>query len=121
MTGLQLHQNALAYSATSVAASLMNAVFQFYYVNLFLNVYRSVGSKAFFYVRPCNLSVWPQEALNSLVYDSFKPSSFSWYLKCFVIYENLGKGDIPMHQKNVRETCDLNKVALFDDIDRQMI
>lgn len=39
---MTLRQNALAYSATTVAASLMNAVFQFYYVNMFLNVHQYV-------------------------------------------------------------------------------
>ena len=36
----RLHKNAVAYSATTMAAVLMNSVFQFYYVNLFLNRYR---------------------------------------------------------------------------------
>ena len=41
-TKMKLERNALAYSATTVAASLMNAVFQFYYVNMFLNVHQCV-------------------------------------------------------------------------------
>lgn len=36
---MTLEKNAWAYSATTVAACLMNAVFQFYYVNIFLNVH----------------------------------------------------------------------------------
>ena len=41
-TKMKVERNALAYSATTVAASLMNAVFQFYYVNMFLNVHQYV-------------------------------------------------------------------------------
>ena len=41
---MNLEKNALAYSATTVAASLMNAVFQFYYVNMFLNVHQYVAT-----------------------------------------------------------------------------
>nr|CAB3267058.1 transmembrane protein 180 [Phallusia mammillata] len=35
-----LHRNAVAYAATTLASSLMNSVFFFYYVNLFLNHYK---------------------------------------------------------------------------------
>eukprot|EP00112_Aurelia_sp_Birch-Aquarium-sp1_P012140 Seg2551.3 transcript_id=Seg2551.3/GoldUCD/mRNA.D3Y31 product="Transmembrane protein 180" protein_id=Seg2551.3/GoldUCD/D3Y31 len=35
----QLRNNAFAYSATTIAAGLMNSVFQFYYVTMFLNVH----------------------------------------------------------------------------------
>lgn len=37
---MKLNQNALAYSATTLAATMMNSIFQFYYVKIFLNVYR---------------------------------------------------------------------------------
>lgn len=40
MRTMELNKNALAYSATTLAATMMNSVFNFYYVKIFLNVYR---------------------------------------------------------------------------------
>ena len=37
---MELDKNALAYSATTLAATMMNSIFNFYYVKIFLNVYR---------------------------------------------------------------------------------
>uniref|UniRef100_A0A8V0Z8W6 Transmembrane protein 180 n=1 Tax=Gallus gallus TaxID=9031 RepID=A0A8V0Z8W6_CHICK len=37
---LEIHPNALAYSMTTLGAGMMNSVFNFYYVKLFLNRYR---------------------------------------------------------------------------------
>lgn len=37
---MEFNRNALAYSATTLAATMMNSIFQFYYVKIFLNVYR---------------------------------------------------------------------------------
>ena len=37
---MKLDKNALAYSATTLAATMMNSIFNFYYVKIFLNVYR---------------------------------------------------------------------------------
>ena len=35
-----IHKNAVAYSATTLAATMMNSIFQFYYVKIFLSVYK---------------------------------------------------------------------------------
>ena len=40
MQALKINKNALAYSATTLAATMMNSVFNFYYVKTFLNVYK---------------------------------------------------------------------------------
>ncbi|XP_051878478.1 transmembrane protein 180-like [Pristis pectinata] len=40
LSWLGIHQNALAYSFTTLGAALMNNLFSFYYVKLFLNQYR---------------------------------------------------------------------------------
>ena len=40
MKSLKINKNALAYSATTLAATMMNSVFNFYYVKTFLNVYK---------------------------------------------------------------------------------
>lgn len=40
MQSLKINKNALAYSATTLAATMMNSVFNFYYVKTFLNVYK---------------------------------------------------------------------------------
>lgn len=37
---LEIHPNALAYSMTTLGAGMMNSIFNFYYVKLFLNRYR---------------------------------------------------------------------------------
>lgn len=35
-----IHANALAYSMTTLGAGMMNSIFNFYYVKLFLNRYK---------------------------------------------------------------------------------
>lgn len=35
-----IHSNALAYSMTTLGAGMMNSIFNFYYVKLFLNRYK---------------------------------------------------------------------------------
>lgn len=37
---MALHKNALAYAATGLASAMMNSVFFFYYVKLFLDRYK---------------------------------------------------------------------------------
>lgn len=37
---LGIHPNALAYSMTTLGAGMMNSIFNFYYVKLFLNQYK---------------------------------------------------------------------------------
>lgn len=37
---LGIHPNALAYSMTTLGAGMMNSIFNFYYVKLFLNRYK---------------------------------------------------------------------------------
>lgn len=37
---LGIHPNALAYSMTTLGAGMMNSIFNFYYVKVFLNQYK---------------------------------------------------------------------------------
>ena len=37
-----IHKNAVSYSATTLASVMMNSIFQFYYVKIFLSVYKYV-------------------------------------------------------------------------------
>ena len=37
---MEVNKNAIAYSATTLGATMMNSIFQYYYVKVYLNVYR---------------------------------------------------------------------------------
>lgn len=74
---MQLNQNALAYSATTVAATMMNSVFQFYYVNLFINVYRITDT--WFNNAQLIYLVW--NAINDPLFGYFQDHSNISFLK----------------------------------------
>ncbi|XP_077989831.1 transmembrane protein 180-like [Glandiceps talaboti] len=68
---MTLHKNALAYAMTSFAFSLMGSVFSFYYVNLFLNIYRI--SQTWFNVAQSVYLIW--NALNDPLFAYFQDHS----------------------------------------------
>lgn len=68
---MELNQNALAYSATTLAATMMNSIFQFYYVKIFLNVYRI--SNYWFNLAQIVFLVW--NAINDPLFGYFQDSS----------------------------------------------
>ncbi|KAJ7387101.1 MFS/sugar transport protein [Desmophyllum pertusum] len=71
MQNMELNKNALAYSATTLAATMMNSIFQFYYVKIFLNVYRI--SNYWFNVAQVVFLIW--NAINDPLFGYFQDSS----------------------------------------------
>lgn len=71
MQSINVNRNALAYSATTLAATMMNSVFQFYYVKIFLNVYRI--SNYWFNVAQIVFLIW--NAINDPLFGYFQDSS----------------------------------------------
>lgn len=71
MQSLKINKNALAYSATTLAATMMNSVFNFYYVKTFLNVYKI--SNYWFNVAQIVFLIW--NAINDPLFGYFQDSS----------------------------------------------
>ncbi|NWV66574.1 MF13A protein, partial [Malurus elegans] len=70
-----IHTNALAYSMTTLGAGMMNSVFNFYYVKLFLNRYKI--SEAAFHVAQVVFMIW--NAINDPLFGYIQDNSS---LKC---------------------------------------
>lgn len=68
---MELDKNALAYSATTLAATMMNSIFNFYYVKIFLNVYRI--SNYWFNIAQVVFLIW--NAINDPLFGYFQDSS----------------------------------------------
>lgn len=68
---MELNKNALAYSATTLAATMMNSIFTFYYVKIFLNVYKI--SNYWFNVAQVVFLIW--NAINDPLFGYFQDSS----------------------------------------------
>ncbi|PFX31711.1 Transmembrane protein 180 [Stylophora pistillata] len=68
---MELNKNALAYSATTLAATMMNSIFMFYYVKIFLNVYKI--SNYWFNVAQIVFLIW--NAINDPLFGYFQDSS----------------------------------------------
>ncbi|XP_002123468.2 transmembrane protein 180 [Ciona intestinalis] len=73
--GLQLHKNAVAYAATTLASSAMNSVFFFYYVKLFLDTYKV--SPTWFQFAQIVYMLW--NAINDPLFGYIQDNS-SWAL-----------------------------------------
>ncbi|XP_068749576.1 transmembrane protein 180-like [Montipora capricornis] len=71
MNSMKINKNALAYSATTLAATMMNSVFNFYYVKIYLNVYKI--SNYWFNVAQVVFLIW--NAINDPLFGYFQDSS----------------------------------------------
>ncbi|NXO86945.1 MF13A protein, partial [Sitta europaea] len=70
-----IHANALAYSMTTLGAGMMNSIFNFYYVKLFLNRYKI--SESSFHVAQVVFMIW--NAINDPLFGYIQDNS---RLKC---------------------------------------
>uniref|UniRef100_H2YRD8 Uncharacterized protein n=1 Tax=Ciona savignyi TaxID=51511 RepID=H2YRD8_CIOSA len=70
---MEIHKNALAYAATTLASSAMNSVFFFYYVKLFLDTYKV--SPAWFQFAQVVYMIW--NAINDPLFGYIQDNS-SW-------------------------------------------
>ncbi|XP_063170949.1 transmembrane protein 180-like [Candoia aspera] len=68
---LGLHRNALAYSMTTLGAGMMNSIFNFYYVKLFLNKYKI--SEAAFHQGQVVFMIW--NAINDPLFGYIQDTS----------------------------------------------
>lgn len=68
---MALHKNALAYAATGLAAAMMNSIFFFYYVKLFLDRYKV--SEEWFQVAQIVYMLW--NAINDPLFGYFQDQS----------------------------------------------
>ncbi|XP_068677996.1 transmembrane protein 180-like [Montipora foliosa] len=71
MNSMKINKNALAYSATTLASTMMNSVFNFYYVKIFLNVFKI--SNYWFNVAQVVFLIW--NAINDPLFGYFQDSS----------------------------------------------